>query len=759
MSGALDGVRVIDFGQYVAGPLAAMLLADQGADVVRVDPPGGPRYRTSGNATWNRGKRSIVLDLKQADDLEVARRLIDSADVVIENFRPGVMDRLGIGPDATISSNPALIYCSLPGFASDDPRAALPGWEGLVGAAAGSYLSRPQLWMTDAGTGKFESSEDPVYTAVPVSSAYAGFLGATSVTMALIARDRDGRGQQIEVPLFDATFFAAGAPNWGVDRVGSPWARQYECADGRWIHLMASNERFVRQFLEAAGVEHWANESFVGITGPMRQSPEQATELLERLTRLFRTRSAQEWEDAINAAGTAACICRTSADWLEHPHARESKMIIELDDPEYGRMRQPGLAVRLNDTPGSVRAPAPTLDQHRDEILAELSIRQKPAQATSIEDSRPPLADMRLMDLGIVLAGPTCGRTLMEFGADTIKVDAPGGGGPASTVSRGKRSILLDLNQDAGRNILWGLIDSSDVLLQNFRKGVVGRLGFDYEEVRKRKPGLVYISINAYGYEGPWAGRPGWEYQAQAATGMQERFGGGSAALQPFPVCDYATGILGTFAVALALYNRNRTGQGQHVNAALAYTATFLQSGFLNSYDGKVWDQPRGQHALGAGHLYRMYRAADGWLFLAAPDVDLQLLESVPGLAGIEGTRSSQVGMFLEERISDAPVAEWVDRLTGAGVGAHAVMTLPEAMDSDWAREHGLRLVREHPDGGIVDTIGPVVRMQRTPLQPGSPLRPSLDAEQILAEIQMEHELEGLVEHKVVEIRQPVVSP
>src|SRR5437868_238784 len=131
MAGALDGIRVIDFGQYVAGPLAAMLLADQGADVVRVDPPGGPRYDTPANATWNRGKRSIVLDLKDPAGNETARRLIETADVVVENFRPGVMDRLGLGPEVMTAANPRLIYCSMPGFASDDPRAGVAAWEGV----------------------------------------------------------------------------------------------------------------------------------------------------------------------------------------------------------------------------------------------------------------------------------------------------------------------------------------------------------------------------------------------------------------------------------------------------------------------------------------------------------------------------------------------------------------------------------------------------------------------------------------------------
>src|SRR5688572_31992641 len=135
----LEGVRVIDFGQYMAGPMAAMLLGDQGADVIRIDPPGGPRWNTPANATWNRNKRSIVLDLKKEPDKEAARKLIGTADVVIENFRPGVMDRLGLGARAMTATNPRLIYCSLPGFAADDPRANVRAWEGVLGAATAAY--------------------------------------------------------------------------------------------------------------------------------------------------------------------------------------------------------------------------------------------------------------------------------------------------------------------------------------------------------------------------------------------------------------------------------------------------------------------------------------------------------------------------------------------------------------------------------------------------------------------------------------------
>ena len=167
MSGTLEGIRVIDFGQHISGPLVAMMLGDQGADVIRVDPPGGPRWDSPANATWNRGKRSIVLDLKQSEDLAIAQRLIESADVVIENFRPGVMDRLGVGAENMSAANPRLVYCSLPGFASDDARSSVAAWEGVVAAATNTY--RPP---------RDSDSDRPVYTAIPIASSFAAFLAS-----------------------------------------------------------------------------------------------------------------------------------------------------------------------------------------------------------------------------------------------------------------------------------------------------------------------------------------------------------------------------------------------------------------------------------------------------------------------------------------------------------------------------------------------------------------------------------------------------
>ncbi|HEX2172308.1 MAG TPA: CoA transferase, partial [Dehalococcoidia bacterium] len=423
--GALSGIRVIDFGQYVAGPLAAMLLGDQGAEVIRVDPPGGPRLDTPANAIWQRGKRRIVLDLAQTGDRDVARRLIASADVVIENFRPGVMDRLGLGPAEMITRQPRLVYCSLPGFASDHPEAGEPGWEGIVAAATATYRTTP-----------YGPPGQPVYTAIPISSNFAALLGATATVMALIARERDGLGQRVVVPLYDATFTAIGA--FGLRVLNGPvgpgpkdltGGGHFQAADGRWIQFSTFHPRHLDWFLDGLGLSAWRDE---GLAVPERLSvdPARRSELRRRLREVFRTRTAQEWEDLAGRLGCPLALCRTTAEWLTHPHALASGASVEVEDPRLGPTIQPGIPARLDRAPGRVGPRCP-LDADRAAILDELAAGARPVTGPApwTPDSREPmssaLAGLRVIDLTNVLAGPTAGRALTEFGADVVKVNSP----------------------------------------------------------------------------------------------------------------------------------------------------------------------------------------------------------------------------------------------------------------------------------------------------------------------------------------------
>jgi crotonobetainyl-CoA:carnitine CoA-transferase CaiB-like acyl-CoA transferase len=735
MAGALHGIKVIDFGQYMAGPMGAMLLGDQGADVVRVDPPGGPRWNTPANATWNRGKRSIVLDLKKDADRETAKKLIAGADVVIENFRPGVMDRLGLGATAMTAANQRLIYCSLPGFGADDPRAQVRAWEGVLGAATGAYKPNPELDRTR-----------PVYTVIPYASAYGAFLCAVSVAMALNERTRSGLGQRVEIPLYDGTFIAMGSRGMKVHNhpeVPPPfnWSRPALCKDGRWVTYVANNMRHP-SFLKETGADEWIKAGL---------SPQ---ELTKRFAELFAARTSQEWEAFCARVGTECVTCHTSAEWLEHPQAAATKIIDTFDDPELGRFKGPGINVRLHDTPGSVRSPRPKLDAHREEILKELAAGRMPVSAAGAEPAlRSVLQGVKVLDLCIILAGPACGRTLAEFGADVIKIDDPRRN-PLRfhhDINRGKRTILLDLKSDEGRKVMWKLIDQADVILQNYRKDAADRLGIGYEAVKARRPGIVYASLNTFGQDGPFAGRPGHEQLGQSITGMQMRFGVDKPVVGPFPANDFGTGLMGCYSVALALLEQKRTGRGQMVDTALAYTATLLQSAIMLGYPGKEWNEPRGQQALGSGALHRAYQAADGWLFLGAREADLKACAE---LADLAGKSASALEQALEERMKTRTVAAWVEALTRSGIGAHAVeLDLEKLMENPLVVKRGLSITREHEVVGPVTTNGTAVRLSRTPVSPGAPARkPGADAASVLAEIGMGAELERLVKQRVVVI-------
>jgi crotonobetainyl-CoA:carnitine CoA-transferase CaiB-like acyl-CoA transferase len=745
MTGALAGVRVIDFGHYIAGPLAAVMLSDQGADVIHVDPPGGPRWKTPADAFFNRGKRRIALDLKHASDLATAQRLIASADVVIENFRPGVMDRLGLGAPAMTECNPRLIYCSIPGFAADDPRAGLAAWEGIIDAATENCKPRagepPPEWDTSR----------PTYSAVPLASNFGGFLAATGIVMALIARRRSRLGQRVEVPLFNAMFTLIGhsgayvnshglRPATGIHGRG---AGAYRCADGRYVQFDTSSPRHLTWFARVAGITHWGPD----LLDLMRnRAPEVNQRLHARLRELFLTRTAAAWEELGNRAGAALGLARTTTEWVHTEHAQKIGAVVQMDDPELGTVWMAGLPVHLTTSPGAPQGPRHLPDADHAQIMAELDhLASRPLMPAPEPELAHPLEGLKVVDLCLALAGPTCGRLLGEFGADVIKINAPQSGGGSGYLNQGKRSLLLDVASLEGQQVFWKLVEQADVVLENFSPGTADRLGIGYQEAKARKSDIIYTSISCYGYGGPWTPGRGWERQGQAVTGIMERTGTIPAILGPYNLVDLGTGVLATYATALAVYCRLSVGQGQHVHASLAQTATYHQAPYMLDYQGRSSREPRGYEALGTGPLQRFYQAQDGWFFLAATAADASRLRAVEGLqtANLE---ASQLEQEMEARFAELPTAVWVDRLRQAGVSAHAVVLVAELMADPWVRSHGLSVTQTVEDVGEVTMPGLSVLLSATPMRLGGPPhRPGSDAEAILREIGMAEALPALV--------------
>lgn len=704
--GPFAGLRVLDLGQYLAGPLVAMLLADGGADVIHVDPPGGPRWKHPANVALQRGKRSVELDLGAPADRAAARDLALGADVLIDGFRPGVLARLSLDPDELIGANPGLVCCSLPGFGGDDERAGLPGWELLVSAAGGLY--RSGSW--------FSPSEEPVFSAVPLASGFAAFTAAHAVVAALLARRRDGRGQRIEVPLFDSLFqlyghFATGpvgaAPAGPPATANMAWIDRFRCGDGRWVDVsppFRGLAAFGERWFPAAAVD-------AGYADPFNPSPEAATAVKVLLTELFASRPAEEWERLGSSLGMGIAVCQSAAEWLHDDHARASGCVVAVDDPELGPVWQAGHLVQLGSTPFRAR---PGVAAGTASSIGWLAPSIAPALADEADD-RQPLAGVSMVDLTQVLAGPTAGRVLAGYGADVVKINDPRRANPTAFsghpfVNAGKRSTLVDLRDPAGLELLHRLVASADVVHQNLARGAADRLGFGEARLREIRPDIVFSSINTHADGGWRAGHRGHEELGQAVTGMQTRLGGdGVPTRASWTVCDYATGHASAFGILTALYHRADTGQGQSVQASLSASATVLQLPFLVATPGRVWDEPSGQATLGWGPAHRLYRAADGWIAVVARDADEIAAALGRPIAPREGSGGgAEAG--LARLIAAEPARSVVNRLGAAGVAAHVYTTMAAVLADPATERRRLAVVE---DGQR--TVRAAPRFSRTP--------------------------------------------
>jgi crotonobetainyl-CoA:carnitine CoA-transferase CaiB-like acyl-CoA transferase len=750
----LDGIRVVDFGHYIAGPLLAVMLADQGAEVIHIDRPGAraddeePKY-----AFLHRGKRRIALDLKSTEGQQRALALIRGADVVVENFRPGVMDRLGLGWAQVSKVAPRVVYCSLPGFGADDPRAAVPGWEGVIAAATGNCRIRageePEGWDTSR----------PTYAPVPSASNFAAFLGAFGVVTALTARESTGRGQHVDIPLYNAVFESIGAAGAYINRKGLPPQRPltgngsgtYQCADGRYIQFnpIGSSTRFLRWFLSAAGRPDWAAEVAAARTGS-------AIDWTQRLQELLSTRPAQEWEDIANSVGAPLCLIRTGEEWLHTPHARASQQVVQLEDPLLGPTWMAGLPVRVD---GHVHLPGPRrlADADRSEISAQADATPAPEPAG---ESGPtpdvlPYNGLRVVDLTQILAGPSSARLLGEFGADVLKINNPKRSVAAhAVVNRGKRSILLNVEADAGREVLWRLLDDADVFVQNFPTGTADRYGLGYEHLKAHRPGIVYVSVSCYGSIGPWRERRGYETQGQAVSGIMERAGGEyePEVAGPYNILDYGTGVLAGYAAALGLFHRARTGEGTHVQAALSATGSLHQASYLLSPEsGSVPEWIAGPQTLGLGALQRFYECSDGWLFIGARADQAELVADILGVSVQADDEAFTAA--IEAALADGTAADWSDRLQKAGVGAHRLVELAELMDDPWARARGLSVTQVSDEAGEVTMPGISVSLSASqPKLERISRRPGADGPAVLTEFGLGDQIERLTQAWILQV-------
>lgn len=389
MSGPLAGIRVLDCTIALAGPFCGLVLADLGADVIKIENPDPKERKAGGLAAYkgenghflvvNRNKRGLAVDLKSESGKELFYRLVRTADVLVQNFRPGVMKRLGCDWDTLQEINPRLVYCSISGFGENSPYAELAGLD-LISQGMSGLMSV---------TGSPDGGE-PVKAGTPVTDMGAGMYGALGIISALYHREKSGRGQHVEATLLDTSLSWLtwrAAEYWGTGEVPKPQGsgraayRAFKCADDRWVNIGVSNRLWPRA-CKVLGLEELIDDARFADPG---DRVENHLELSRLIQEVFLQRTSIEWIEAFQKAGIPTGPIKTVAEALDDPHVHAREMVVEVDHPAIGRMKTLGVPVKLSETPGAVLRAAPTLGQHNDEILVELGYSE--SEIVSLHDA------------------------------------------------------------------------------------------------------------------------------------------------------------------------------------------------------------------------------------------------------------------------------------------------------------------------------------------------------------------------------------
>ena len=374
--GPLSGVRVLDLTRVVAGPYCSMFLGDLGAEVVKVEQPGagddtrgwGPPFAGGESAYYlciNRNKQSLTLDLKSKRAVELLRDLVKAADVIIENFRPGTMERLGLGEKELRQLNPRLIYASLTGFGADGPMSDWPGYDLIVQAWGGL--------MSITGTPEGE----PVKVGVAIIDLVAGLMLGKAVAAALFAREKIGVGQRIDTSLLEAevaSLINVGSNYLVGGKVPTRWGnahpnivpyQNFQTADG-YLVIGVASEVIWKRFCEAVGQRDLINDPRFADNS---KRVENRSELIAILSKTFLQRRNDAWFKLLTDAEVPCAPVQTIDQVFQAPQVLQRDMLIEVDHPTAGKVRMAGIPVKFSVTPASVRMPPPLLGEHNDAIL------------------------------------------------------------------------------------------------------------------------------------------------------------------------------------------------------------------------------------------------------------------------------------------------------------------------------------------------------------------------------------------------------
>jgi crotonobetainyl-CoA:carnitine CoA-transferase CaiB-like acyl-CoA transferase len=713
--GILDGVRIVDLSFGIAGPVATHLLAEVGAEVVKVEPPGGdPTRASAGFATWNRSKKGVVLDLHDEEDRARLDRLLADADVLVHGFRPSEARARGLDDAALAERFPDLIVSAVTGYPGNHPDAERAGWDVLVQARSGA------MWEVDG------ARPGPIFLRFPLPSWSTVYLTATGILARLVVRGRTGRAGPAHTSLYQG-MLAVLAMLWHRGDTltemmkrkmplpkgfSAPALSMFECADGEWLQTLPGyieHPLVIETTLEMGA-------GLVEVDGPI-PTPEQ----LEILQGAFTRRTRDEWLAALHAGDVAAAPMSPIGSVFTNTQAVLNDYVVDVDDRAWGRARQTLAPYQIEPKP-AVRSPAPRLGEHSDEVFAgEPERAQRPDRPAGGRPypARGLLDGVKVVDFGMFLAGPLGPMLLADLGADVIKVEALTGDRmrvPEQVTlfvgcQRGKRSVALDLTNPDSRPVLERLVRWADVVHHNLRMPAARRLGLDYESLAQIKPDLVYCHVSSYGSVGPEADWPGYDPVGQALSGwpIESAPPGTKPMWYRFGMMDHQCAMSSVIPTLLALYRRDRTGEGSCVAGSLLGAATESNSETMLLLEtGQTAPYPHlDAHQTGLHPGYRIYPTADDrWVAVAA--VGAQVMAALRRVAGVAESDGDTTYDALAAAFAGRTADELLGALDAAGVPAELVREDWEDgfFEAEIGRPARLAVSYPHPEYGRFEQPG-----------------------------------------------------
>lgn len=765
MAQICDGWSVVELGSgSIAASLAGMVLADNGARVLKIEPPSGDRLRVecpSGFLVWNRGKESVVADLRTEEGRAVVRDSAVHADVLLAGAPAGKLEQWCLGEQDLRSANPRLVHCQITGFGPSGAYAGIKAYEGVVAAKAGVFAR-----------GDFGFRPGPIFYDAPWGSLGAAHHTVAGVLAALIARERTGRGQHLDTTLANgiSALDYFGTMHWQHARskgeaplVSISTSAPSMAATRTMMWLATEDSRFItttgmvpkeaRALARAAGVEHILDEPRFAMA-PKFPTAQDAQDFEDNMWEAFRTKTLDEWLPILRADHDIAFEAAvTSEEGLDHPQMMYNDEVITVDDPIRGRVRMVGPLAHFGIAPSRVEHVAPALGANAGPLTG-------PALVSGVEPlPEHALSGVTIVECGYFFAMPFSTTLAGSLGARVIKIEGREGdpfrssfGDPETTAVRvmeNKESLSIDLQHPAAREVMHKLLATADIFVTSFRPGVPERLGLDYETLHALNPKLVYVHAAGYGIDGPYSHRAMYATAATAAVGGINRHAGSwldpqltrdwgvielAAVIKPrlaAPTDGDSNAALSVLsAMLLGLAHQRRTGQGQHVamsmlgGNALCYADDFCQ------WDGKAALPTTDEESHGLGALYRLYQVSDGWVFLAAPTerewADLVKTLGVTELAAEErfatadARRANDTALVAALAVVLAPhrATHLEASLTAAGVGcAVASQEGNSAFTSTdpVLLETGLSIDDDHPLFGRIRRHGLPVAFSETP--------------------------------------------